>query len=199
MRKADPIKLDLVRDEILRSALDLFRKYGIDKTTMEDIAEAAGKGKSTLYYYFKKKEDVFYAVAEREMASLLDTLQKGIAEGKDAGDKVRLFFTIQDRSLRDKLRLYPMVFKETNKHIHLFHKIQRLGNTMQTNIFKSILLDGIETGEFRSISRKECDTIAVTAVATVHAMQLTLILEGKIPSNEDKLEVMNNIMVRGLK
>ena len=63
MRKADPLKLDQVRDEILRAAMELFTKYGIDKTTMENIAEAAGKGKSTLYYYFKTKEDVFSAAA----------------------------------------------------------------------------------------------------------------------------------------
>lgn len=198
MRTPDPVKFDIVRDEILRAAMDLFQKYGLDKTTMEDIAEAAGKGKSTLYYYFKKKEDVFYAVAEREMASLLATLEKGLEAGKTAGEKVALFFTIQDRSLRSKLKLYPMIFKETNKHIQLFHNLQRLANTMQTKLFKSILLEGIEAGEFRSISKEECTTIAVTAVATLHAMQLTVILDGKMPSNEAKLEVMHSIMVRGL-
>lgn len=199
MRTPDPIKLDLVRDDILRAAMDLFQKYGIDKTTMEDIAEAAGKGKSTLYYYFKKKEDVFYAVAEREISSLLATLEKGLEAGKTAGEKVALFFTIQDRSLRSKLKLYPMIFKETNKHIQLFHNLQRLANTMQTKLFKSILLEGIEAGEFRSISKEECSTIAVTAVATLQAMHLTVILDGKMPTNEDKLEVMHSIMVRGLR
>lgn len=199
MRTADPIKLDQVRAEILRAAMNLFQKYGLDKTTMEDIAEAAGKGKSTLYYYFKKKEDVFYATAEREMSSLATTLEQGLKTGRTAGDKVRLFFTIQDKTFRSKLKLYPMIFKETNKHIHLFHSIQRLTNTLHTRLFKSILEEGLNSGEFKSISREECGTIAVTAVATLHAMQLTMILEGRAPSNEAKMKVMTEIMVRGLR
>lgn len=199
MRRPDPIKLDIVREEILSAAMNLFQKYGINKTTMEDIAEAAGKGKSTLYYYFKKKDDVFFAVAKREISSLNDIMAKEIKSGKTAVDKVRLFFMIQDKSLRSKVKLYPMIFKEPNKHIHLFHNIQRLGNTLQTNVFKDILLEGIESGEFKSISKKDCNTIAVTAVAILHAMQLTMVLDGKMPSNEDKLEVVHRIMVRGLK
>ncbi len=34
---------------------------------MEDIAKAAGKGKSTLYYYYTSKDEIFNAVIEDEM------------------------------------------------------------------------------------------------------------------------------------
>jgi len=199
MRKVDPVKNDMARQEILRGAMELFQKYGLDKTTMEDIAEAAGKGKSTLYYYFKKKEDVFSAVAEREMSSMVDALEKGLKAGKTAGEKIGLFFSIQDKSLRSKMKLYPMIFRETNKHIQLFHSLQRMANTMQTRMFKAILLEGIESGEFKSVSREECNTVAVTAVSTLHAMQLTVLLDGKMPTNEAKLKIMHQIMVRGLR
>ena len=40
MKKPATTKNDLVRDEILRAAKDLFQTYGLKKTTMEDIAEA---------------------------------------------------------------------------------------------------------------------------------------------------------------
>jgi len=192
-------KKDAVRDEILAAARGLFQNYGIDKTTMEDIAEAAGKGKSSLYYYFKTKEDVFCAVAQQEMASMTEALEKGLKSARTATEKVRLFFSVQDSALRSKAKLYPLVFRETKKHILLFQKLQRDANTQQTKLFKSILLEGIAAGEFRSISRAECDTIALTAVTTLHALQLNLILDGKTPSDEDKLEVMLDILVRGLR
>jgi AcrR family transcriptional regulator len=60
MKTHDSDREDLVRDEILRAARELFQTYGLTKTTMEDIAEAAGKEKSTLCYYFKNKEEVFF-------------------------------------------------------------------------------------------------------------------------------------------
>ncbi|MFW6389223.1 MAG: TetR/AcrR family transcriptional regulator, partial [Marinilabiliaceae bacterium] len=53
---------DTVRIAILKSARELFAKFGYRKTTMEDIAQALRKGKSSLYYYFKNKEEIFQAV-----------------------------------------------------------------------------------------------------------------------------------------
>lgn len=192
-------KKDAVRAEILAGARDLFQSYGIDKTTMEDIAEAAGKGKSTLYYYFKKKEDVFYAVAEEESADILTMVEKAMNGGKNAGEKLRLFFSTSDNAIRNKAKLYPMVFKETKKHLTLFQRIQRVSNTLEIRLFKTILLEGIAAGEFRSIRKDECDAIAVMGVTTLHAMQLTLILDGKMPSTEDRMEVLLDIFIRGLK
>lgn len=43
-------KDDLVKTSFLQAAEKLFQRWGINKTTMEDIAREAGKGKSTLYY-----------------------------------------------------------------------------------------------------------------------------------------------------
>jgi len=199
MRRADPVKIDLVRAEILAAAAGLFQKFGLDKTTMEDIAAAAGKGKSTLYYYYKRKEDVFFAVAENEMASMQAELEKGLDSARSAADKLRLFFIIQDKALRGKAKLYPMIFKETKKHIQLFHQMQRLANTRQTEIFKAILLEGIASGEFRNVRKEECTALAVTAVDLLHAMQITLMLEGKVPSTEEKISTMLNVLIRGLK
>ena len=44
---------------IIDSALSVFNKSGIDKTTMSEIASEAGFGKATLYYYYPSKDDVY--------------------------------------------------------------------------------------------------------------------------------------------
>lgn len=199
MRKADPLKLDIVRDEILRAAMDLFQKYGIDKTTMEDIAEAAGKGKSTLYYYFKKKEDVFAVAAKMEFNKIQQLLEKELSKAKCASEKIKLFFNIHDKSLRTKVKLYPIIFKESKKHIALFHSLQRMNNTSEVNLFRSILKEGVASGEFKSIKMEDCDLIAIAATTSLHAAQLNLVLEGKMPPIDDRTEAMLDIFIRGLK
>jgi len=50
-------KKDQNRENILKIAREIFSKYGYKKTTLDDIANAVRKGKSSLYYYFKSKED----------------------------------------------------------------------------------------------------------------------------------------------
>ena len=47
MQEINPIK-----EEILESAKKVFAKYGYKKTSVNDIAKAAGKAKSSLYHYF---------------------------------------------------------------------------------------------------------------------------------------------------
>ena len=44
---------------IIDSALSVFNRSGIDKTTMSEIASEAGFGKATLYYYYPAKDDVY--------------------------------------------------------------------------------------------------------------------------------------------
>jgi AcrR family transcriptional regulator len=60
-------KKDLNRENILKIARDIFSKYGFKKTTLDDIANAVRKGKSSLYYYFESKEDLFQAVIMKEV------------------------------------------------------------------------------------------------------------------------------------
>lgn len=52
---------------ILSAAADLFVHYGYDKTTVDDIARAAGVSKGAVYLHFKGKDDLFEGLLIREM------------------------------------------------------------------------------------------------------------------------------------
>ena len=69
----------IVRD-ILDTARALFKKSGFKKTTMGDIARSLGKAKSSLYYYYPGKEDIFEAVLHAEMAELLTQIHQSIRQ-----------------------------------------------------------------------------------------------------------------------
>ena len=47
---------------ILEAAQALFGRYGLKKTSIEEIAKSAGLGKGTVYLYFRSKEEIFEAV-----------------------------------------------------------------------------------------------------------------------------------------
>ena len=55
------------RNLLVDVARQLFAKKGFETTTMNDIAVASGKGRRTLYTYFKSKEDVYFAVIQSEL------------------------------------------------------------------------------------------------------------------------------------
>ncbi len=70
---------DQMRDRILDAAAGLFLQYGYKRTTVEDIAEAAGIAKGSVYLHFKSKDEVFGAVSRRMCRRVLDAM-RGAAE-----------------------------------------------------------------------------------------------------------------------
>ena len=55
----DKINNTANKEEIVKAAQHVFARYGFRKTTMEEIASEAHRAKSSLYYYFKSKDEVF--------------------------------------------------------------------------------------------------------------------------------------------
>jgi AcrR family transcriptional regulator len=62
--KTESIKGEATRQQILKTALALFRSQGFDSTTMRDIAAAAGMSLGAAYYYFETKEAIVAAYYE---------------------------------------------------------------------------------------------------------------------------------------
>ena len=80
---------DKVAEGIMESARGLFARYGYGKTTMDDIAEKAGKGKSSLYHYFKSKEEVFEAAVSSEVENLFAVVARAVRKVEKPEEKDR--------------------------------------------------------------------------------------------------------------
>ena len=66
--------------QILDAALAVFCRYGYRKTSMLDIAQAAGMSRAALYLHFRNKEDVFRAGSERAHATVLAQVAAALAD-----------------------------------------------------------------------------------------------------------------------
>lgn len=93
-------KEEIVKDDILKEAQKLFQQFGLKKTTMEDIARSMGKGKSTLYYYYCSKEEIFDAVISKEMAEVFNEAKDAAEKAQSAEDKLRVFTITKIKALQ---------------------------------------------------------------------------------------------------
>ena len=64
-----------MKEKILDIAYKHFIQFGFAKTTLTGIALAIGKKKTSLYYYFKDKEDLFASIVRVEANNLLSDLE----------------------------------------------------------------------------------------------------------------------------
>src|SRR5665648_1234964 len=100
------IKRDAVRENILKIAQEIFSKYGYKKTTLDDIANAVRKGKSSLYYYFSSKEDLFQEVIQKEADILREELSKLLQKDIDPAEKLRDYVMTKITTYRQLANFY---------------------------------------------------------------------------------------------
>ena len=63
-------KKQKTRKAIMQAAMTLFSEKGFEKTSIEELARAAGIGKGTIYSYFQTKTDILHAFCEDELVCL---------------------------------------------------------------------------------------------------------------------------------
>lgn len=84
----------MTKQTILDRALELFMEKGYDGASMQDIAEATGIRKASLYAHFKGKESIFLAVFEDILAEYVRFIEKLTAtrEGEGAMERLERMF-----------------------------------------------------------------------------------------------------------
>lgn len=75
-------------ERILDASLAVFCQYGFGKTTMQDIARAAGISRAALYLHFKSKEDLFRAGSERAHLQVRGEVDAALAADGDVIDRI---------------------------------------------------------------------------------------------------------------
>jgi AcrR family transcriptional regulator len=73
---------------ILDSALPVFARYGFQKTTMADIARAAGISRASLYLAFNSKEDLFRAGSQRAHERTISDVEDVLGRTGDVVDRI---------------------------------------------------------------------------------------------------------------
>ena len=86
-------KARLPRDErraiLLSAALEVFTAAGYHSAAMDEIADRAGVSKPVLYQHFPSKLDLYLAVLDLHIDSLVFEIQKAISSTPDNAQRVR--------------------------------------------------------------------------------------------------------------
>lgn len=140
-------KRDTNRENILKIAQEIFSKYGYKKTTLDDIANAVRKGKSSLYYYFKSKEDLFQAVIMKEVDLLAKELDRVINRNTEPVDKLRDYMLTKINTFRNLANFYHALENDVTA-ITFINDVKHRYEQDEIRMIKRILIEGVRKGEF---------------------------------------------------
>ena len=138
------------KERILDGALQVFKKNGIDGSTMDEIANASGFGKATLYYYFRSKEDVLTAILLDGWLKIWESLEPVIAaQNSPRKTFVNLLIKIAENA-QNRPGLFEFLF-DVPKIIKLDQQPWKEYQHRLYAVIQGLLEDGIKLGEFPKV------------------------------------------------
>lgn len=183
------------KEKIISAATSLFSRFGLEKTTMEDIAKAAKKGKSSLYYYFKSKEEVFAEVIKKEIAGLKTAIIEAIEKEDDPYNKFRKFVDARLNYLNEKADQYTNVKDEYLKHYEFVENLTADYSNWEISTIKNIVEYGRDKGLFEVT---DLDSISQALFFALKGLEYPWAINLTRKEIEKSVEALVDVLLRGI-
>lgn len=184
-----------VKETIVNVARHIFSRFGFRKTTMDEIALATRKGKSSIYYYFESKEEIFQAVVEKEASLLKAELKEAISQIEDPVEKLKAYILTRMRAMSKLANFYDALKNEYLSHLQFINVIRKKYDDDEIATIEGILRKGIENGEF-VIESPHLASIAI--VTAMKGLEIPMLAEGNEDEIEKRIDNLVNILFYGL-
>jgi AcrR family transcriptional regulator len=137
------------QDEVYATAAKLFATRGYHATRMQDIADELGMLKGSLYYYFDSKEDLIVKITSGRIEELYEAIKAVVNTGYSPTQKLTLAVDEHIRFFQEHVHIYTIFVREQLANINDgTANSADVMNKKYQNLFRQILQEGIDAGEF---------------------------------------------------
>ena len=187
---------DEVREQLVQSARQVFVRFGYKKTALDDIAREARKGKSTIYYYFKSKDEIFKAVIDAEAEIRAKTIDDQISIIEDPQIKLKTYVYVRMLTLKKVGNYYEAIKNDLLDNLYFVNSFRNNHFDAEINLVKDLLLEGIEKGVY---TIQNSELTAKTIVTLLQGFEVPLILKNLSDEELQKsVDEMLNILFFGI-
>ncbi|MGN0233918.1 MAG: TetR/AcrR family transcriptional regulator [Bacteroidaceae bacterium] len=147
------------REKLVDVARQLFAKQGLENTTMNDIAVTSGKGRRTLYTYFKNKEEIYWAVIEGELERLSERMNEVAKQNMEPEDKLVEIVYTHLNMIKEAVQRNGNLRAEFFRNIIMVEKVRKNFDQTELKLFNAIMTEGVHSGKFEIDSIPLCANI----------------------------------------
>jgi AcrR family transcriptional regulator len=189
--------MDDKKSRIIAVAKEMIALYGFKKTTMEEIASKARMGKSSMYYYFKNKEDIFAEIVRIDSDHFRQKLQEAIQSASSPQDKIMKYVSTRMLHLKELSNYYKTLTNEYLDHYFFIEQVREDFYNLENKTLSTLINAGIEQGKFAP-----CDVdVAVHMIAiAIKGLEYPLFVQKEQDLERDSKQMMeiifNGIEVR---
>lgn len=183
------------REKVIITAGTIFSRYGFRKTTMDEIAKALKMGKSSIYYYFESKEEIFEAVVLHEANILRNELTKAIKAVDSPVEKMRNYVFVRMKTFEKLSNYYNAIFDKNLDHFNFVEKIRSRYDREELAILRLILYHGARKKVF-NVTNSEFTALAVQT--SLKGLEVPLFWQKKDVNVEDRLTGILDVLFHGI-
>jgi len=189
------INKEEVRKKIVVLAGQIFSRYGFKKTTMAEIATAVKMGKSSIYYYYESKEEIFEAVVLYEANILRNELTTAIKSVESPIEKMRNYVFVRMKSFEKLSNYYNAIFDKNLDHFDFIEEIRAKYDREELAILRLILYHGTRKKVF-NVKNSEYTALAIQT--TLKGLEVPLFWKKKEHNIENRLEAVLDVLFNGI-
>ena len=142
------------RSRLIDCARVLFAKNGLEGTSMNDIALAAGRGRRTLYTYFKSKDEIYLAVIETELERLFSKMEEVARKKIPPEDKIVQLIFAHLEVIKEVVLRNGTLRAEFFREIWKVETVRKNFDRTEVALFRRVLNEGNEDGVFDILNVK---------------------------------------------
>jgi len=183
------------RKKVIITAGQIFSRYGFKKTTMDEIARALKMGKSSIYYYFESKEEIFEAVVLYEANILRNELTTAIKSVESPIEKLKNYVFVRMKSFEKLSNYYNAIFDKNLDHFSFIEKIRSRYDREEQAMLRLILYHGARKKVF---SIKESEYTALAIQTALKGLEVPLFWKKREVNIEERLNAILEVLFYGI-
>ena len=190
--KTNRLPRDERRAQLLSAALEVFTAAGYHSAAMDEIADRANVSKPVLYQHFPSKLELYLAVLDLHIDSLVFAIQKAIAEHRSNADRVKATVEAYFGFIDSEGEAFRLLFEsDMNLEPQVRERLNRMTYDCAAAVSAVI---SVETG----LAKEESMMLAVGLIGTVQTTaRHWLDRDGKIDRTR-ATELVMNLIWRGI-
>ena len=190
------------KEMIMTAALDIFAEKGYHATKMEEIAEAAGLGKGTLYGYFSSKQDLFDSMVFWYLDQYFQSLEKDVDPEGPVADTLRTVIRNHIQILQRTRSSFMKILMDfsnmprSQEEILFFHREFLAGKVAA---YSRMFERAAARGELRNVSPVLCASFLMGALKGISENFLVNEEGAGMPAPEKLVEEITDFLCHGMK
>ncbi len=190
-------------DFIIQMAQNRFGLYGLEKTTMSEIAADAGMSKASMYYYFPDKISLFLAVISKEQKDFFNYLEESYDRFHQPDERLRSYIDIRNQYFLKLINISKLRYDAIRELRPVMRDLIAQLRDKELIYIENILEEGKKAGAFRSFDEKDAAIIFLEALQAIRRSSLgkaELMGLGSLDlkTMENKMDLFLDIFIKGI-